>query len=895
MAPTASIKNPYAKVVPKPAAPNLAKPKSPTKHLMQQKASAPLPNPKPPPPPPKKPPSYSVPVHGMAHRNIDTGHVSAINNSVCLFDERMAEVAKECDATPASFRQCVDAALTLTNPDDYLKEQMGLFIQSVLQIPHFKGNSATVHVTAETILKKIRNIALEFHYLMKKSGKQFKHDDEDMKEMYTNFTNRYGKNLEDPGGDEVASQKVKPLYGALVPGNPRQMVGSVSSGSLTVAVPSLDLKTVVDRLMMSNKMDDFGVLLMLVLTRLAVGRAGENKYLSYSVMTFDPMFHVLLARWFMPKQLKIALATFCMDFKYFQLCPFCAFAFFWMKGGLQRGSNDAESSYVFPTLRATHGGRCAVLETSAIRECIVDEDEKKQNSSKSLRVGGTSHLQADPQVTDTETNAAGGWTEYTNMRFYTRQSLALLLAPARSLAHWFNPREPHFVPSFDSLSVDEHTQVQVLLEQLFLPNDVPELQRNNGKPPKHHAFMLVVSATLIMRYPEIRDYNTYHLSGGSPIIHRIIHVAMEAWNFQSSKTADDRLQLLSDKIRANFMQKIHGRRMEHPDAVEQTESLLTRLGDIVVANQTTTLRSSDDVARLEHQVVGLEHQVVGLRNDVQTLNGTVRNLMEMLTNNQRQQNQALSSPVRTVVGVQSISPASPVTAPPPAAERASLEMANDNRTLPDHGNNVEVPETPQQDAFQLMMGTEVGKSRGLLPSNASVQNDDMVSDFLIKLYQQKKLLGVHDGCAMDGLSTYFSNKKAQHKAKHALLLVDCLFMSKEERMRFTACNVHDKAETKEAEKFFREMNERCKKATAYLEEKKEVSAQRRPNVSGIGNVVNKKKDQLELWKPSWVAADTSAKPVEKLVYPDSPPNAGETFAAFLERFFNNKKRKLFKR
>jgi hypothetical protein len=85
------------------------------------------------------------------------------------------------------------------------------------------------------------------------------------------------------------------------------------------------------------------------------------------------------------------------------------------------------------------------------------------------------------------------------------------------------------------------------------------------------------------------------------------------------------------------------------------------------------------------------------------------------------------------------------------------------------------------------MRTEVGKSQGLLPSNVSVQSDDIVSDFLIKLYQQKKLQGAHDGHAMDGLVTYFSNKKAQHKAKHALLLVDCLFMSKEERTRYTAC------------------------------------------------------------------------------------------------------------
>jgi hypothetical protein len=526
MAPTTAVNNPYAKkvVVVPAAAPNLAKAKSPTKHLMQQKASAP--SPKPPPPPPKKTPSYTVPVHGVAHRNIDTGHVKAINDSVRLFDERMAEVAKECDdGTPASFRQCVDLALTLSDPDDFLKEQMGIFIQSVLLIPHFKGNSLTEHVVAETILKKIRNVAFEFNHLMKKDGKRFKHDDDDMKEMYSNFSKRYGKNLEDPGGDEVVSQKVKPLYGALVPGNPQQMVGSISNGSLTVAVPSLDLKTVVDRLMMSDKRDDYGVLLMLVLTRLAVGRAGENKFLSYSVMTFDPMFHVLLARWFMPKQLKIALATFCMDFKHFQLCPLCAFAFFWMKGGLQRDSNDAESSYVFPTLRATHGGRCALLETNAIRACIADKTEKKQSSSKSLRAGGTSHLQADTQVTDTETNAAGGWTEYTNMRFYTRQSLALLLAPARSLAHWYNPREKHFIPSFDALNVDERSQVEALLELLYQPNEVPELQWKDGKEPKHHNFMVAVSATLIMRYPEIRDY--YRSGGGSPIVHRVINVGME--------------------------------------------------------------------------------------------------------------------------------------------------------------------------------------------------------------------------------------------------------------------------------------------------------------------------------------------------------------------------------
>jgi hypothetical protein len=226
-----------------------------------------------------------------------------------------------------------------------------------------------------------------------------------------------------------------------------------------------------------------------------------------------------------------------------------------------------------------------LLETNTIRACIADKTEKKQSSSKSLRAGGTSHLQADTQLTDIETNTAGGWTEYTNMRFYTRQSLALLLAPARSLAHWYNPREKHFITSFDALNVDERSQVEALLELLYQPNEVPELQWKDGKEPKHHNLMVAVSATLIMRYPEIRDY--YQSGGGSPIVHRVINVGMEAWKFQSAKSADDRLQLLSDKIRVSFMQKIDGRRRELPDSVERMESLLTQLGDIVTATQST--------------------------------------------------------------------------------------------------------------------------------------------------------------------------------------------------------------------------------------------------------------------------------------------------------------------
>jgi hypothetical protein len=216
----------------------------------------------------------------------------------------------------------------------------------------------------------------------------------------------------------------------------------------------------------------------------------------------------------------------------------------------------------------------------------------------------------------------------------------LLLAPARSLAHWYNPREKHFIPSVDSLNVDERSQVEAMLELLYQPDEVPELQWKDGKEPKHHNFMVAVSATLIMCYPEIRDY--YGSRGGSPIVHRVINVGMEAWQFQSAKSADDRLQLISDKIHVSFMQKIDGRRQELPDSVERTESLLTRVGDIVTTTQSTGLRNTDDIAHIQQEVMGLRndvtHHTQAVAQNTQavdTMTGTLQSVMDLLRN-QRQ-------------------------------------------------------------------------------------------------------------------------------------------------------------------------------------------------------------------------------------------------------------------
>lgn len=140
------------------------------------------------------------------------------------------------------------------------------------------------------------------------------------------------------------------------------------------------MRTVIDGLMVSPNNDDYAKILMLILTRSAVGRAGENQFLSYKFMAMEPYFKVLMARWFMPKQMRIALVVFAMDFKHFQLCVFCGFAFYWIMGGLYRRSEivgTEEASYVFPMLRKNKAHGYAKIETAIIQRFVPNGYKSK--------------------------------------------------------------------------------------------------------------------------------------------------------------------------------------------------------------------------------------------------------------------------------------------------------------------------------------------------------------------------------------------------------------------------------------------------------------------------------------------------------------------------------------
>jgi hypothetical protein len=226
--------------------------------------------------------------------------------------------------------------------------------------------------------------------------------------------------------------------------------------------------------------------------------ARAKTHLELQVYGCGAFFKVLMARWFMPKQMRIALVVFAMDFKFFQLCPFCGFAFFWIMGGLFRKASTAstpEASYVFPMLREMHCQGSARIQTTIIQRFVVDLEFKNKFPSKSLRILGANVLYASPYVHESDAIAAGGWSDCKrNISHYLRHVLALMLAPARCLAHWMLPREEHFLPDLSCLSEGKRMEVKQLIGKLYPTVCVPEFM---GDKPKQWDFMVAVTTILL--------------------------------------------------------------------------------------------------------------------------------------------------------------------------------------------------------------------------------------------------------------------------------------------------------------------------------------------------------------------------------------------------------------
>jgi hypothetical protein len=142
--------------------------------------------------------------------------------------------------------------------------------------------------------------------------------------------------------------------------------------------------------------------------------------------------------------------------------------------------------------------------------------------------------------------------------------------------------------------------------------------------------------------------------------------------------------------------------------------------------------------------------------------------------------------------------------------------------------------------------------RGLISTTVK---DETISDFLLHLYKNRKLLKIHNRpeLQLTEMAQYHSTTTEKNKILRCLELIDCLFSSDTERLRYTACS-KDQAAIEEAELFFKTMDLRSVRAVVYLQGKmnEEVDNRRKPKVKGTGNAVIATEKKLESWKPHWV-------------------------------------------
>jgi hypothetical protein len=329
---------------------------------------------------------------GRQH-SANAGHHSALE----FFDKAME------DSNFPKWRELTDSDVEGDNASLYLVE----FANYLANEDITKGNGDDYG--AGTLKKYFEHVILEFKERWKNKKGLFELDDSTLGDMKRNLEKLVTARLQTGmKPDDVMDMKCAPMF-SVSDGTPfTRILMPTGDENVPEAVthPPADLLSVCSNLMKSDKRGSHSKKLMLVLTRAAAGRGGEVKFLQYSRMWWEEHFSCVLARWYMPKQLKVTLTSFMPDFKHLELSCTFNFACFWMmEDGLHRSGNPyAQDAYntmgaiatmfVFPELHKTTDANTSRILTLCVKE-HVPKNTKEMFSVKSIRVGS---------ITDLETN-----------------------------------------------------------------------------------------------------------------------------------------------------------------------------------------------------------------------------------------------------------------------------------------------------------------------------------------------------------------------------------------------------------------------------------------------------------------------------------------------------------
>jgi hypothetical protein len=225
-----------------------------------------------------------------------------------------------------------------------------------------------------------------------------------------------------------------------------------------------------------------------VISRTAIGRGGEHMPLRWNEGTYDYYFMAPDLDWSLQKTCARQCMLFFCDRLSYALCPFFAFAVYFLYGGLSRaGVSSTIHDFVFPHLHNIRKDGVANRLTRAIREHIdtgdlPTETAKKRKlsfTSRSHRKGTMTENRLHRDLSTQEEYARSGHTithvaMNNNAEGYIESTPSMNAPEGMALAGYTNC---HVVPKPYSFGIISHATEAVarLIKELFI-NDVPELQ-----------------------------------------------------------------------------------------------------------------------------------------------------------------------------------------------------------------------------------------------------------------------------------------------------------------------------------------------------------------------------------------------------------------------------------
>lgn len=323
--------------------------------------------------------------------------------------------------------------------------------------------------------------------------------------------------------------------------------------------------------------------LVLLITKHAVGRGGEAKYLNIKNFKYDTLCDCLDTLWIEAKTLTLYSCPFVPNKEGYATCILHALGCYFACGkGLFRtpDENGKICPYLIPHIASMAGSNVARWLTSAIREYLPDEvpkTERKSVSSVSLRIGGITEMGVG-NVGFFHSHARSGHKIGTNQdNYYDRDDIQSSLAAAKCLAGWTDYYGDVTMPTLRCLDLADSI-INQLIGSLIM-NSFDEFKPEGCLWP----ILLACVASLIMYDRDVRT-DMGPTNAISLALREAIKSASIIDSRATSNDPSDILNLWGGIIRADF---------EHNNPDFQTLTNACNSTQVVTAlNQISTAFSS---------------------------------------------------------------------------------------------------------------------------------------------------------------------------------------------------------------------------------------------------------------------------------------------------------------